>query len=227
MARSTGLSMNKGEKVAGFCYLPFYFALLPLLIALIGALLGLSLSLLTTNICYYAINLLFVVIVYRHFLARSFRSIRFWDLVQAVILGFAMYYAGNILLGMLLSVLKLQPTSYNNETVHTLVSANRWVMIVSTIVVAPLVEELLIRGLVFGTIHKKNRIAAYVVSILLFSLMHVWQYIPTQGLMPALLSSLLYIIPSIALGWTYEKAGNIWAPIFLHAIVNSISMSLI
>ena len=219
-------SLNKHEKIAGFCYLPFYLVLLPFLIALVSQLLGLNISPLAANVCYYAINLLFIIIVYRQHLVRSFRNIRFWDLVQALILGFVLYYAGNRLLDLLLSLLNLHPTSYNDEAVNSLVQANRWIMIICTIVIAPVVEEMLVRGLVFGTIRKKNRILAYVVSLLLFSLMHVWSYIPTEGLLPVLTTALFYFPGSVALAWTYEKGRNIWASIFLHAAINALVMFL-
>ena len=36
-----------------------------------------------------------------------------------------------------------------------------------------------------------------------------------------LLSCMPYLPASVALAWTYEKAGTIWAPITLHALINA------
>ena len=225
--RSLGPNLSKAETIAGFCYLPFYLVLLSVILSYGAALLGITMSTLTLNVCYFTLNTIFIWIIFRRFLISSFRAIHFWELVQAVILGFALYYASNWLLSFLVSLLNLGITSFNDMTVQGLAVANRWVTIICTVLIAPVVEETLVRGLVFGSVRRKNRILAYIVSILLFSLMHVWQYVPTQGIMPVLLAAVQYIPASIALGWTYEKAGTIWAPIFLHMIINGIGMSLL
>jgi membrane protease YdiL (CAAX protease family) len=44
------------------------------------------------------------------------------------------------------------------------------------VLIGPVVEEVLFRGVVFGSIRQKNRILAYVVSMVLFSVYHIWQY---------------------------------------------------
>ena len=44
------------------------------------------------------------------------------------------------------------------------------------VVLMPLIEEVLFRGLVFGGIRPRSRFAAYAASCLLFALLHVWQY---------------------------------------------------
>lgn len=224
---SIGPGMSRAETVAGFCYLPFYLALLSVAISHTAALLGITLTGLTMNICYFSLNALFVWVIFRRFLTNSFRAIRFWELVQAIILGFALYYALTRVLYLVLSVLDVSITSFNDETVAELAADNRRVIMVCTIIIAPIVEETLVRGLVFGTVRRKNRIAAHIANILLFSLMHVWQYIPDMGWQAVALAAIEYIPASIALGWTYEKANTIWAPIFLHMLVNCIGMFLI
>ena len=42
------------------------------------------------------------------------------------------------------------------------------------VVLMPLIEEVLFRGLVFGNLKHKSRTVAYAVSCLLFALLHVW-----------------------------------------------------
>ena len=54
--------------------------------------------------------------------------------------------------------------------------------------------------------------------------------VPDFALYPAgkvLLSCIPYLPASVALAWTYEKAGTIWASISLHAIVNALSFGLL
>ena len=97
-------------------------------------------------------------------------------------------------------------------------------MAVAAILLAPITEETLLRGLVFGGLRQKNRIVAYVLTALLFSGMHVMNYVLQMDLVSILLNLLLYMLPSVALCACYEYAGTIWAPIFLHMIINALSM---
>lgn len=224
---SLGPGLSTAEQVAGFCYLPFYVILLALGIQWLSGLLGLNLTDLQVNVCYFVLNCVFVWVIFHNFLLRSFRAIRFWELVQALILGFCLYYGGNLVFNWIVDLLKLTIVSYNDQTILSLVAQNRWVMIVCAVVIAPMVEETLVRGLLFGVIRRKSRIAAYVTSILFFAVIHVWQYLLAYDFQSVFLAALQYIPAGIALGWTYEKCNTIWGPIFLHMTINGISMGII
>lgn len=226
VSRSLGPEMSRGEQIGGLIYLPFYVIFVALWLGILNGLLGLNLTDLQINVCYFTINTVVICIVFRKFLVRSLRAIRFWPLVQAVILGFVLYYASNFVLNLILTVLKLEVTNMNNETVNSLAEQNGPVMIFCGVVLAPLVEETLVRGVIFGSIHRKNRYAAYIVSTLFFAGIHVWQYLLVQSPRDVLLAALQYLPAGIALGWTYEKAGTIWGNIALHMIVNAIAFGL-
>ena len=226
-SRSLGPNLSAAEKVAGFCYLPFFAVLLSVILSYGAQLLGIALTDLQLNAAYFAVNALVVWLIFHRFLVHSFRSIHFWEVVQAVILGFVLYYAGNILLGLLLDQLKLELPNYNNDNVVRLASQNPIVMLIGSVVIAPLVEETLFRGLVFGVLRRKSRIAAYAVTILAFALLHVWQYMLLGQWAVVLLSAVQYVPAGIALGWTYEKSNNIWAPIALHMLINAIAYGLL
>jgi len=224
---SLGPGLSTAEQVAGFCYLPFFVVLLSMGLQWLSGLLGLGLTELQLNVCYFVLNCIFVWIIFHNFLLRSFRAIRFWELVQAVILGFCLYYAGNFVFAWVVNLLGLNLISYNDQTILNLVSQNRVVMIICSVLLAPVVEETLVRGLLFGVIRRKSRIAAYAVSMLFFAVIHVWQYLLVYDVGSVLLAAVQYLPAGIALGWTYEKSNTIWAPIFLHAIINAISMGII
>ena len=72
---------------------------------------------------------------------------------------------------------------------------------------------------------KKRRIAAYVVSILVFSLYHIWQYALYDP------HYWLYILQYIPAGYvlcrTYERTDTIWAPIFLHMLNNGMALKML
>ena len=46
------------------------------------------------------------------------------------------------------------------------------------------------------------------------------------GWTATLLCALQYLPAGVALGWTYEKADTIWAPILVHSMVNAVGMGL-
>lgn len=228
-ARSSNLGpkLTNTQIIAGYLYLPFYVALLSMGLRYVVRLLDITLTEAQFSGCWFVLNALFVWIIFHGFLLRSFRNIRFWELVQAVILGFVFYYAGTWVFGFLIDLLNIRIVSFNDQSVRALATDNYWIMVLCSVVIAPMVEETLVRGLIFGSIRPKSRILAYAASMLFFSLMHVWAYMPTEGLVPVLLAAAQYIPASIALGWTYEKANTIWAPIAVHMAINAISMSLI
>ena len=215
MARKASNSMSsrltRFETIAGWLYLPFYLIILNLLLQLANEKLSLGMSALTINITYFVINL----------------AASFWNFVQAVVLGFALYYAGTWVLQFALTKLAPGFTIYNNETVGSLISDNEYIMMAVTIILAPVIEETLVRGLVFGSIRPTSRVMAYIVSVVLFTLMHNWQYFLLYPAGKVLLSCIPYLPASVALAWTYEKAGTIWAPITLHALINALSFGLL
>lgn len=224
---SIGPKMSNAEAIAGFLYLPFYAVILSVIISYVTPLMGLSLTQFEHNLVWFCINILFVVIVFRRFLLRSFRAIRFWPFVQTVILGAVLFHAGNLLLGLLWDVLDLTVARFNDATILSFAATDFWLTAVMTVLIAPVVEEVLARGVLFGVIRRKSRIAAYCVSILFFCAMHVWSYIPQYGWQPVLLTAAAYLPAGIALGWCYEKSNTIWAPILLHMLINAVSMSLL
>ena len=226
-SHSISYRLTKFETIAGWLYLPFYLLILNLLLQLANEKFSLGMTALTMNIVYFAVNLLAVLLIFHGFLRQSFFGGSFWNFVQALILGFALYYAGTWAVQALEHLLAGQVTIYNNETVNDLIFENRYVMLAVSVVFAPVIEETLVRGVVFGTIRPASRVLAYIVSALLFTLMHNWQYFGLYPALSILLSCLPYIPASVALAWVYEKGGTIWAPITLHALINAMSFGLL
>ena len=231
MARKPSYSLQCGltraETIAGWCYLPFYLVLLSVVIQYVCRWLSIPLTDLALNITYFVINLTVVLIIFRRFLRQRFFGGSFWLFVQAVILGFVLYYASTYAIDLVVNLLGGTLTLYNNDTVAGLVDAGYYVMMFITIILAPIIEETLVRGLVFGSIHSVSRLMAYIVSCVVFTLMHSWQYFGAHPLGSVLLSCLPYIPASIALAWVYEKSGTIWASITLHALINAISFGVL
>jgi len=81
----------------------------------------------------------------------------------------------------------------------------------SAIVVAPLCEEVVFRGYLYGVAKRYcGPLAAAVCSALVFSAAH--------GSLVALLPLALF---GLLLAWLYERTGSLWAPIAAHAFFNA------
>lgn len=223
-----GYHMTKYERVLGWIYLPFYVFLLSLILSFVFGLLGWQPSGVRLNAFYFLINLIAIVSIFHRFLWGSLCGIlrRFWAFLQALILGFVLYYAAVALLGLLYSRLFPGLVNPNDASIQSLASESYGFTVLCTVVIAPIVEETLMRGLLFGTIQRKSRVWAYIVSIVVFAAIHLWQYIGHADAGTIALCALEYLPAGVALGWTYEKAGNIWACILLHMAVNAISLGL-
>lgn len=225
---SLGKEMTRSELLGGFCYLPFYLVFLHWILLFVSSALHLGLSNLHLNILYCTINFLAAVVIFHGFLAASARSAggRFWEFVQAVILGYALYYFLNLILSLGLGLFIPDYANPNDANVAGFLKESYWLTVVCTVVLAPVTEECLIRGLLFSNLHSKSRILAYVVSIFAFSFIHIYGY-ADAGIQTLVISALVYIPASVALAWTYEKSGTIWGPIALHAFINAISTGLL
>ena len=129
-------------------------------------------------------------------------------------------------LSLVLNAISASITNPNSDEIASEVTVNRGAIYLVALILAPITEELLFRGVVFGSIRRKNRILAYVISALVFSFYHVWQYFFT-GYDPSLFINVLqYIPPSIALAYCYERSGSIWTSMFLHSMINLFVLSL-
>ena len=92
----------------------------------------------------------------------------------------------------------------------------------------PIMEEVLFRGLLFGSLRRYSRGLAFAVSILGYDLFCVFPLAWTPlGFDPACLLLLVRYLPmSAALTWCYDKGGSIWSAIALHMALNGLSLAM-
>jgi uncharacterized protein len=96
-----------------------------------------------------------------------------------------------------------------------ILGGNKLLVFLSVGIVAPIVEEVIFRGLVFRELERSLRVRAVVViQALLFGVYH---FNLAQGLYTVFLG----IVLGLALVWTK----SIWAPIIIHMVNNSVSFA--
>jgi len=226
----TFIAPRRGEIIFGLVYLVLHMLFIGPIIYLLAHAFDVTLSAIALNLIYLLTATLVLMLVMRHYLIASFARFRAYGFLQNLKvfgLGFAIRYGSAIPLSIL--ILILLPDFYttpNTEAVHVMAYEHFLSTAFLAIVLAPIVEELLFRGALYGGLRKKSKVLAYLVSTLLFAFLHILSFLSLIPTTTLFLMMLLYIPSGIALAWAYEKSGSIWTPILLHALMNFIALAL-
>ncbi len=230
MKESTPFSsgMGRRERALGSAYLVISLFFLPAwLLRLLPALFP-AVSAAQINFVYFTLNFLAIIGIFFPFwkgsvaqAASAGRRILF-----CAAIGLLSYFLMSLWLGDLIWYLDPDFSNVNDGSVAALARQDYPLMVFGTVFLVPVVEECLYRGLVFGCLAEKSLFLAYPVSVGLFAWIHVMNYIGTQPPMTLILCFVQYLPAGIALGWAYRKSGSIFAPIAMHAIINSLGFFL-
>ena len=136
--RSLSACPTAQESVAGGVYFIFQLVLLPSILRWVNAQLSQPLTETELNFTYYLINFLATILIYHEFLGRSARQAtqHIAYFCQAVVLGLAAYYACNFLTLRLIRLLVPGFTNYNDAVISAMSRSGRYLMIVSTSILA-------------------------------------------------------------------------------------------
>ena len=213
--------MERSERVLGCVFIPVHVFILPVIL---GVILSLFAPLATPPelmLIYYTISFLLILAIMFKFLRASFNDLidGFWRAVLFVALGYALYRVFLFVLALLLTQV-MSTDNPNTEAIDAAVNADFRTMLVVSVVLAPIVEESIFRGALFGSVRQRSRFLAYIVSIIVFAAYHLWEFLLFDFSIEMLLFGLQYVPASIALAWCYERGGTIWSPILLHAAIN-------
>ena len=218
--------MNKAESIFGLCYLATQQFAVPFLLTLVMALLGFSTTELWLNFIFFAFNFLVVTVAFHRFLLADLRifSKNPLSVLGLCVLGFVVYWAANIFAGLLLSLYFPNFANPNDANIQAMAGDRFWVMFTGSVILVPLVEETLYRGVIFGVADRLNRPLAYILSTLVFALIHVVGYIGAVSPLYLLVSMLQYVPAGLCLSWAYARTNTIFAPILIHTAVNFLGM---
>ncbi|MBQ8238857.1 MAG: CPBP family intramembrane metalloprotease [Oscillospiraceae bacterium] len=112
----------------------------------------------------------------------------------------------------------------NNENVTAMLDSEFGLMAFTTVVLAPIAEECLFRGLLLRGVYDRSPVLAWVLSVGLFAAIHVTGFIRSYAPLELLLAFVQYLPAGIALCFAYRRGGSIFSPILTHAIVNSMAV---
>ena len=216
-------SLTPGERFVGAVFFTFYLLLLPLAagpaFSHAEELLGRRISGELRSVVYYYSVFAVTVLIFRRFLVKTSR--RFTEnpsmALKTAAIGLAAMYGLNLLFS------RPAPANLNDAAISRHAGGAPLSTLLSVVFLAPFVEEVLFRGLVFGGLKDRSRLRAYLASCLLFALLHVWQYAVAQRDVSCFLRMPQYMIPGLVLAWAYEHSGTLWAAIGVHAAANALS----
>ena len=216
--------MTRGEVVAALLYLPLHVWLLPMLLLSLPATSGISE--LTLNVIVYITGAVYMLVFVGRFLRRDFDPLcdHLRYCILQIVICYGMMVAFNLILSAVLSlILPADSANPNNSAVMEMAGVEYGKTAALAVFLAPLVEEPVFRGAVFGSLRSRSRILAYAVSMLLFALYHVWGYALQDPVY------WLYLLQYLPVSWLlcrcYERCNSIWGSIFFHMMVNAISLS--
>lgn len=88
------------------------------------------------------------------------------------------------------------------------------VQIVASVIMAPLIEEIIFRGLIYRRIKRvSNSVIAMILSALFFGVFHM-----------NVVQGIYAFIIGLILAYVCERYKTIWAPIIMHAVANGVSV---
>lgn len=94
------------------------------------------------------------------------------------------------------------------------------------VVLMPIMEETLFRGLLFGGLRRRSRPLAFALSTVGYALYCALPFVlGPEGLdLRYLLLTIQYLPMSLALTWCYNHGGSIWTAVVLHMGINGFSL---
>ncbi len=216
--------LSRSELLRGRVFFVLYIVVLPFLMAatqwLFDKSRGLYLSDASANVIYYGICAVLTLFVFWGFLKSGFFLLQDWlpENLFAFFTGLlgwaALYFAARRI------PLPVQNPSHADYAQQFLIAPGATVVIL--VLLMPLVEEPLFRGVIFGSLRRSGRLLAYLLSALLFSLYSVWQFAFVWGDWRYLLLGVQYLPAGLALSWCYDNGGSIWSAVFLHMLINAL-----
>lgn len=145
----------------------------------------------------------------------------------ALLAGLPILYALGVLVNLIGAALGFEPPTVAHEMLVMLQEADSLegvlAIVVSAVLVAAVLEEVLFRGLLQSVLlawwGPAWRWTIVVVAAALFAVIHLgaasWNALPT-----------LFVL-GLILGWLYERTGSLWPPILLHAAFNAFNIALV
>lgn len=180
------------------------------------------------EIIYYGIFAVACLLFYKNKIAASLKKIKITDFKY---IGIALIF---IIITMVASAIILSYNgigeSANQEAINNYISDYGIITLLVVIILGPLVEEIVFRGIIYYLLRgKKGNLARIIVANFITSLMFAIYHCGIKSLLVFNVEQILAIIPLFFLGvgiaYVQEKTSNISCSIVTHIVINLIATS--
>ena len=216
--------LTQAEMGRGWVFFALYVLLFPWVMGWVQRSFHGELPVAEANVVYYLLSATLVFLVFWTFLKHGFHLLLDW--LPENLFAFGTGLAGWAVLSFLAWLIPLPVENPNLLSYPEQYALAPLATVVILVVLMPVVEEPLFRGLLFGTSRRYSRILGYLLSTLVYALYCVWQFVYAYGTVDFryLLLMVEYLPMSLALTWCYDNGGSIWSPIALHMVVNTVTL---
>lgn len=214
---------TRSETRLGLIWLLFTNMLMGTVLALLNTLLPRPLSVGMLNFIYFCVNFCVCIAIFHKFLRENLAAAldRLLPVVWYAVLAYLGYQVLTDLLTTLICMAVPDFGNVNDSNLQDMMAQDLVPLGIGTVLLVPLAEETLHRGLIFRTLYNRHPVAAYIVSIVVFATIHVVGYIGSYPPLTLLLCFLQYLPAGYCLCWCYKRTGTIISPILMHTIVNA------
>ena len=214
------------EQSLGWRYLLFQVVFLSWLVGLALSFLQIPVSGVFLNLLYFTANFAVAILGFRRFWRETFSEA--WQTLPRIfgfaLVGFVVFRILSVAMGLLILFIDPDFANVNDQSILALSQEGYWAMAIGTVVLAPIAEEVFNRGCVFGGLIRRSPVAAYAVSTVVFSMIHINGYIGVVPPMTLFLCFLQYLPAGLCLAAAYHLSGSILTPILIHSAVNAIGI---
>lgn len=153
--------------------------------------------------------------------------------INKIFYGYGLLFLGSIVLsliyGFILKYYNIEfKDSSNQELIIEIAHYSPIYIFMLTVIFAPFSEEIVFRLGIFKSLKKYNRILAYLISILIFSIIHILpEVFVSKNVVLTFMQFLTYLWPTIIITFNYDKNDNIIIPIGIHVFNNLMGILMI
>ncbi len=216
--------LTREEQTKGFIFFGLYFLVFPFLKMGVewafDHFFGLFLSEAISAAVYYYIMGVLTMVVFWTFLQNAGRILM--DFLPENLLAMLTGFLGERILSLLLNRLPWPLEDPTPGSWAQQYSYSYGATIIIVVFLMPIIDEVLFRGLIFGSLRRRNRALAWLVSMVLFMIYSVWTFAVAYGDARYLLLAFRYLPMALALTWCYDRGGSIWSCALLHAVLDAI-----
>lgn len=220
------ISTTRRQTLLGWTYWLISLFVLPSAFETINNQLATPLSESVLNLIFFSVNFLAVVCIFHGFLWESLKAAaeKMWKCLGIAALGIAVHYAALWLITQCNMAIKPGFSNVNDNSILNMLDERTPLLAFATVFFVPVAEETLYRGLLFQTMQRQNRLMAYIMSVALFSSIHVMGYVGVYDPLTLTLCFVQYLPVGVILALAYEQTDTVITPILIHTFINLIGL---